>query len=563
MSSGSPSTKAPRPLARARRWKRVALSCYRLGLLAAAFLCLHLSTAKRERGKTDSLDPARVLPVLHAYLPAAASIGAPEGDDRLCQVLDAKGELVGWVAQTSPESAAITGYAGPSNLLVVFDTARRVAGVRLLESADTPGHVAKVEQSSPFFSQWNGRPQASLGSPGTPAMVSGASLTSEAMARGVAARFGGAGMDRWFPGETDMATLRSFFPAAASLVGSEVRDAKGSSLGTLLRSSKMGVSVRGFQGATDVIVAIDDSNKTILGVAMPGSRDNEPYISDVKDVLRFDSPFAGMALEEAAKIETGSTVMVSGASRTAESVEESVKEMLRRHLAPPPEERSVVSMRDGLALGWIAAGCLFGLSPLRGRKSARTAFAIASVLVGGLWLGLMTAQDQWIKWSIRGNLAGAALPLLALTASVLLIPAVLGKNVYCSQLCPHGAAQQLIGLLRKRRFALPAKLHRVLLAMPWLTLLVLWLLAFLGIGFPFANAEPFEIWSAGFVALLPVLIFAAGLVAAVFLPQAYCHYGCPTGAVLKFLASSPGAWTRRDSIVGSIVALGWIAFLLT
>jgi polyferredoxin len=106
---------------------------------------------------------------------------------------------------------------------------------------------------------------------------------------------------------------------------------------------------------------------------------------------------------------------------------------------------------------------------------------------------------------------------------------------------------------------LPPKFHRALAGLPWLTLGLLWLLAFLGLGFPFAHAEPFEVWSAGFIALVPVLIFAGGMIAAVFLPQAYCHYGCPTGAVLKFLASSPGRWTRRDAIAGAVVALAWLA----
>ena len=212
-----------------------------------------------------------------------------------------------------------------------------------------------------------------------------------------------------------------------------------------------------------------------------------------------------------------------------------------------------------MAIVWIAAGCLLGFGHLRGRKGVRTGFAILSVLTGGLWLGLMTGQDQWIKWAMRGTAVGSAVPLLALTAAAVLVPAAFGKNVYCSQLCPHGAAQQLLGNLRTRRFALPARIHRVLLTMPWLTLAALWLLAFFGIGFPFADAEPFEVWSAGFVALLPVAIFATGLLASAFLPQAYCHYGCPTGAVLKFLASSPGRWTRRDGIAGGVVGLGWAA----
>lgn len=552
----------PAPAAGAgRRGKRVLMAAYRLGLLAAAFFSLHLATARREAGKDATLDK-RALAAVKAYLPAAVSLGPPEGDDRVSAVLDARGEPVGWAAQTFPEARPVTGYAGPSNLLVVFDLTRRVAGVTLLESADTSGHVAKVVKDPGFFSQWNGRPQASLGAAGEPLVVSGASLTSEAMARGLAARFGAAGMDQWFPGEVPVETLRQWFPEAASLSGTRVLSADGRELGTLLRSSRMGVSVRGFQGASDVLLALEADGRKIAGAALQGSRDNEPYISDVRDGLLYDQPFAGMTVEEALAFESGTAVLVSGASRTAESVEETVKEMLRRHFAPPPVEPPLLAPRDGVALAWIVAGLVIGLGPWRGRKRVRTAFAVISVIAGGLWLGLMTGQDQWIKWSMRGSAAGTALPLLALTAAALLLPAAFGKNVYCAHICPHGAAQQLLGHLRKRRFALPPKLHRALGGMPWLTLALLWLLAFLGIGFPFADAEPFEVWSTGFVALLPVAIFAGGLLAAVFLPQAYCHYGCPTGAVLKFLASAPGRWTRRDSIAGGVVALAWLAQLV-
>lgn len=469
--------------------------------------------------------------------------------------------MIGWVAQTSPEAKAVTGYAGPSNLLVVFDAKRRVLGTVLLESSDTTGHVAKIAGREAFFSQWNGQSQASLGAPGKPVIVSGASLTSEAMARGVAARFGARAMDQWFPRETSIGDAKAIFPAAALLEGERVLDAQGKLLGTLLRSSSMGVAVRGFQGPPDILVGLDPSGRSIVNVVLAGSRDNEPYISDVRDGLGFDAPFTGMAVEEAMRSESGSTIMVSGASRTAESVEETVKEMLRRHAEPAKANAPCVSPRDAVALAWIASGLVIGLGPWRGRKRWRAAFAVVSVLFGGLWLGLMTGQDQWIKWAILGR-PGSIVPLMALTVAALLMPALFGRNVYCSHICPHGAAQQLLGHLRTRRFALPAKIHRTMQAVPWLLLLGLWGLAFLGIAVPFSHAEPFEIWSAGFIALIPVLIFATGLLAAVFLPQAYCHYGCPTGAVLRFLASSPGRWTRRDGIAGAVVAAAWLILLL-
>ncbi|MEO5711855.1 MAG: 4Fe-4S binding protein [Luteolibacter sp.] len=546
-----------------RRRNRLILTSYRLGLLAAAFLCLHLVTKRRGQGRTEDLDVSKAIAVVQAYLPTAVSIGPQEGEDRMSPVFDAKGEPAGWVAHTNPEARRIIGYAGPSNLLIVFDVRRVVAGVGLMESADTPGHVSKIINDSGFFSQWNGRNQAGLGLPEEPVIVSGASLTSEAMARGVAARFGAVGMDEWFPGEVLIEEVRKLFPAATTVSGGRVFDADGWPLGTLLRSSRMGVAARGFQGPSDVLVALDPAGEIILGVAMAGSRDNEPYISDVRDGLLYDGRFKGMKVSAFPQLKPGSTLITSGASRTAEAVEETVREMLRRHLAEDPVVRPVIGMREGAALVWIASGLWLGFSRWRGNKRGRTLFATLTVAAGGLWLGLMTGQDQWIKSAMRGSVTGPALPLLALTATAVLVPAAFGKNVYCSHLCAHGAAQRLLGNLRTRRFALPPKLHRVLVGMPWVTLGSLWLLAFLGIGFPFADAEPFEVWSAGFIALVPVLIFASGLLAAVFLPQAYCHYGCPTGAALRFLASSPGRWTRRDSLAGGVVIIAWLTFFIT
>jgi hypothetical protein len=555
--------KTPVPAEKKRLWKRVGIACYRLGILAAAFFCVHAATARRVAERDNRLDSPEVLATVREFLPAAAALGEPDGDDRLCSVVDAEGDPLGWVAQTRPEADAIIGYNGPSNLLVVFDRSRRVLGTSLLESADTPGHVAKVVEDQGFFGQWNGRSQSSLGAPGRHQIVSGASLTSEAMARGVAARFGAVEMHQWFPDTPALEDVRPWFPEAASLAGNQVLDSKGSRIGTLLVASRTGVAVRGFQGASEVWLALDAEEKSIMGVAMPASRDNEPYVPDVRDGLRFETPFTGMPVEKAMAIQPGTTLMVSGASRTAEAVEETVGEMLRRHLRPPPQTGPRIGLREGAALAWLAAGLIIGLGPLRGRPGIRLAYAVASVVLGGLWLGLMTGQDQWIKSAMRGSVSGMVLPLLALTAAAILVPAAFGRNVYCAQLCPHGAAQQLLGKLRLRRRALPTRWSRALAAVPWMTLLALWLMAFLGMSVPFAHAEPFEVWSAGFFALLPVAIFLIGFAAALFLPQAYCHYGCPTGAALRFLAAAPGRWTRRDAAAGLLVGMAATYLMLS
>jgi hypothetical protein len=271
------------------------------------------------------------------------------------------------------------------------------------------------------------------------------------------------------------------------------------------------------------------------------------------DELRFADGFAGRKIDEILAAPREDGLVVSGASVTAGAVTATVREMLRRHLAEAP--RRGMPWATLAATGWIVAGLVIGLG--RPGQRLRRGFAVVSV-IAGLTLGWMVGQDQLLGWARNGIDLSHGIPLILLTAVALLVPAFTGKNVYCSRICPHGAAQTLAGMAIKRRFGLPARWHRILQRMPWLTLVAIWVLALLGSGFPFAMIEPFEVWSAGFYALLPAAILSSGLIAAVFLPQAYCHYGCPTGAMLKFLTHSPGGFTRRDAIAAALVTAGWI-----
>ena len=384
------------------------------------------------------------------------------------------------------------------------------------------------------------------------------------MARGVAARFGAEGMDQWFPAPLKPADVEKWFPEADSLEEKEgtYRVAgDGKTLGTVLRSSRMGISARGYNGTSDVIVCLDAAGGKVLGVGFLGSRDNEPYINDVRDEVRYADGFAGKTPQEiiAEDIRNSPSLFTSGASYTNQAVCESVREMLRRHLADAGAPG--FPWKSSLALAWIAAGVFLGVHKFGNRSAARIGYAAVSV-VAGVALGWMVSQDQLVGWGMNGFGVRGIMPLLALTAVALVVPAFTGKNVYCNRICPHGAAQMLAGRVVRKRFSLPPKIHAVMARLPWLTLLVLWMLAFLASGIPFAYFEPFETWSSGFVAFVPATIFTVGILAAFFLPQAYCHYGCPTGALLKFLTASPTAWTRRDTVAAVLIAAACLRTLL-
>ena len=518
--------------------------------------CLFL----RNRGE-KGVSPETLFAEARKAIPEAASLGVVK--DGFFPVLDRHGDLLGWATTTQPQAEKIHGYSGPSELFVLLGAERKVFAVHFLKSSDTSGHVAKILEDSSFWNQWNGKTETEVGQGRSPVLVSGATLTSDAMARGVAARFGAEGLDVLFPAALQLADVKHWYPAADAVVPAEaegvfhVREG-GKNIGTVLRSSRMGVLTRGYNGPSDVLVALSADEKTILGIAMPASRDNEPYVGYVKDEIRYADGFAGKPVDLVIDPEEP-PLLVSGASMTTYAVNVTVREMLASHFrAKPPLE---IPWKPVIALTWIALGVVSAFSKRAGRSKWKLAFAVISV-TAGLTLGWMVSQDQLIGWGRHGLSTGLAVPLLALTAVALLVPAFTGKNVYCSWICPHGAAQSLLGKLVKRRFSLHGRVHSALQKIPWLTLTAIWILAFLGSGLPFAQAEPFEIWSSGFYAIFPAVILTTGLLAAVFLPQAYCHYGCPTGALLKFLTHSPASWTRRDSVASILVAAAFIWTLL-
>lgn len=550
MSCAKPSGRTPAK----RRGRRLAVGGFRLALVAAAFLAL--STAGPDETATDR---RALLAGARGEIPGVVELG--DERDGFHELLDADGIVRGWVTSTFPHAADIHGYNGPSELLVVLDPAGKVRAVDLIDSADTSGHVAKVRDDPEFWAQWSGREEAELGELGTPRIVSGATLTSEAMARGVAARFGATGMDEWFNRPVSPETVARWFPDADRVepgptAGVSRVLAQGKTRGLVLRSSRMGVGARGFNGVSDVIIALDGD--TVLGVALWDSRDNQPYVDYVREELRFADGFADRSIEDILAAREGDGLVVSGASVTAGAVRATTREMLRRYRdAAAGKSGSGPPWATLAATAWIAAGVALGLGGRGSGKRSRLGFAAVSV-VSGLTLGWLVGQDQLIGWARNGVELSRGIPLLLLTAVALLVPALTGKNVYCSRLCPHGAAQTLAGRAVRRRFGLPARWHRALQRVPWLTLIAIWALALIGGGLPFAMAEPFEVWSAGFYAAVPAAIFTLGLLAAFFLPQAYCHYGCPTGALLKFLTHSPGNFTRRDALAAGLVAAAWM-----
>jgi hypothetical protein len=70
-----------------------------------------------------------------------------------------------------------------------------------------------------------------------------------------------------------------------------------------------------------------------------------------------------------------------------------------------------------------------------------------------------------------------------------------------------------------------------------------------------ASVEPFDAYLIQTAGWATIIVAIVGLIAAAFIPQAYCKYGCPTGTLLEFIRSHGHAdhFARRDLAAGLMV----------
>ena len=106
----------------------------------------------------------------------------------------------------------------------------------------------------------------------------------------------------------------------------------------------------------------------------------------------------------------------------------------------------------------------------------------------------------------------------------------------------------MLQLPRRWRWKVPAGLARILRAIPLLLLLLVIVVGVRQLDFNLVSIEPFDAYLFRVAGWATITIAVVGLVASLFVPMAYCRYGCPTGAMLNFLwaGGAPGKFSRRD-----------------
>ncbi|MCX6951372.1 MAG: 4Fe-4S binding protein, partial [Verrucomicrobia bacterium] len=338
----------------------------------------------------------------------------------------------------------------------------------------------------------------------------------------------------------------SLLPAAVSLRpddstrdGLFVLDRAGRELGYVVRTQPRCRDIIGYAGTTDALVVLDRDWK-ILGLKIHSSEDTTSYVQDIALDRRFLKKWNGLTWDAAADLDLKAAGIegVSGATMTSMAIAQSVKARLQL-------SRDEIAARAPLRFGWhdfglvavLAAAALMAFGKPEWRHRWKRPYQIALVVYVGLIAGDLLAQKLLVGWSRSGLPWTTAPGLVLLAAAALLVPWTTGKPFYCHQICPHGAAQELLSQVRPARFqlTLPASVIRGLEYLPAGFLVLTLVVALLAVPLDLAGLEPFAAYIVRSAGVATLVVAGVGLAASFFVPQAYCRFGCPTGALLNFV----------------------------
>ncbi len=533
----------------------------RLSLLAAVALLLYYAGRQPPPADDVSIVDAR------RFFPAAAKLAAGDAQLGGQAVLDEKGKPLGLLLTTSPHADDLIGYSGPSNLLIALDLEQRVIGVHVLSSGDTASHVEQIRQQRSFWKQFVGSDQTTRRE--RVDAVSGSTLTSLTFAEAIEKRLRGSATSLRFPEPIKLRDIRKLFKAARKMEADNPRvgwnkafDAEGNHLGYVVRTSPYSDNARGYQGPTESIVAVAADGKTVIDVLIRKSYDTEEYVERVRPNDEFRDSLKGHTIDDWAKLDFAKEGIegVSGATQTSFAVADGVRRRFAGDAAVQRPKEKPWNLQPGL-LAVIAGGIAMAFTALKSNRRARLAWQ--AILIGAFlfWIGDLLSIALFVGWSRHGVPWRTAPAVVLLAAVALVVPWVSRRQIYCQQLCPHGAAQTWLGQFKRLHFRISAVWQKRIAVLPAILLAVSVVLGVFVVGFDLAKLEPFDAWVLKGAAVISAIIAVVGLIISLFQPLAFCRYGCPTGELLRLVKSggSHDKLQRRDliaTIFVGCVALG-------
>lgn len=361
----------------------------------------------------------------------------------------------------------------------------------------------------------------------------------------------------WF---TNAAELRLDLTAHG---GFHVLDRDGADLGYLIRTLPHADRIIGYCGITDTLVVLDREGR-VLGFKIRHSEDTKTHVGDVMADRHFKKTWNGMTWEQVAGMDLKKAGVegVSGATMTSLAVAEGIVHRFRVAQGEMRPQAVRLGARDFGLMTVLALGLWLTFTKREGRERWRRWFQWLVIGYVGFLNGDLLAQSLFAGWAKSGVAWRMAPGLVLFAAAAFAVPWATRRALYCQQLCPHGAAQEIVTRLAPARWRVnvPAALDRALRWLPGLLLLFVLFVVLLPLDFDLAGLEAFDAYLVRSAGIATIAVAIAGLLAAPFVPKAYCKYGCPTGALLEFVRARGAGdkFERRDLMAGLLLLVAFV-----
>jgi len=307
-----------------------------------------------------------------------------------------------------------------------------------------------------------------------------------------------------------LSDVNEIFPDASSVISEEgeawtgVYEDRGILIGRVISTSPHADHIKGYAGATPLLIGIDLSGE-IVGVHALDSKETPAFVKSVVS-SGFLGSFEGVGWKKAAVLEVDT---VTGATMTSDAMGRSIRHALSLAEGADTPPRQGYGIDDVLILVLVLAALVVCLFPFRRHQVLRLVIlGISTVYLGFIRAEMLSMQviAGWVKRE--------------------------GKAFYCYYICPFGGLQEFAGRLSPWNVRLSAGTFRLLRKFRYALLVLIAMLLLAGQGKDLTGFEPFTVFAFRSAGITVLVIAGVSLVLSLFVGRPWCTFLCPTGALL-------------------------------
>ena len=300
----------------------------------------------------------------------------------------------------------------------------------------------------------------------------------------------------------------------------------------VVNTTELGRDIIGYAGPVPLDIYIKDG--AIVSVKALDNQETPEFFEEASEIL---SSWDGKTLDQALQSEVDA---VSGATFSSRAIIDNVRRgvLFARQSS---EKESIWSKFDDSpkAIAGLIAALMAAILPLFIKnKTYRLLQLMLNVAVLGFWCGTFISYSSLIGYMSNGmNIIRLMVPAVLLVTAFI-YPLFGKKSYYCTNVCPFGSLQELVGRSVKYKVKIrPATIKKLdtFRRVLWAVLMIcLWT----GLWFDWVDYEPFSafvIQSASWIVITIAVVFV--LLSAI-VTRPYCRFVCPTGSIMKFSQKS-------------------------